>query len=75
MSGLEHRLAAIGYRVERRSADCWRVERVGPPSDSLADRRAVSARRRSLSLWLDRLRDRDRQQAIRYRICLASEIK
>jgi hypothetical protein len=71
MGSLENRLAAIGYRVERRAADCWRVEYVGPSAGVPAGRSSAPVRSRALALWLDRLRDRPQPAA--YRICLASE--
>jgi len=71
MGSLENRLAAIGYRVKRRAADCWRVEHVGPSAGIPTGRSSAPVRSRALTFWLDRLRDR--RQSTAYRICLASE--
>ncbi len=73
MSSVQNRLAAIGYRVERRDLECWRVERIGPPSGDLTGYSAAPMQSRALSRWLDRLRDRPERPA--YRLCLASAIE
>lgn len=73
MSGLEHRLATIGYSIKGRAAECWRVERIAPPSDNLGDRRAEGVHGYSLLRWLNRLSDQPQSTA--YRISLASTIE
>jgi hypothetical protein len=73
MSGLEYRLATIGYCVTGRAAECWRVEQIGPPSANLVGRCAEPVHGHSFLRWLNRLSDRPQSTA--YRISLASEIE
>jgi hypothetical protein len=67
MGNLENQLTAIGYRVGKRPACCWRVERVGPPLGERGRRAAAPMRSRALSRWLDRLCDRAPSAAYRIR--------
>jgi len=70
MDDLEHQLARIGYRGNRREPECWRVVPVGP-SMPIPGGVASSRRRRNrgpiLRLWLDRLSDPELPSP--YRIC------
>jgi hypothetical protein len=72
MSGVENRLAAIGYRVDKPAVDCWRVERIERPVGEPALQCYSSGLRdHALSLWLDRLRDRPKPAV--YRVCRVRE--
>jgi hypothetical protein len=72
MSGVKSRLSASGDRVIR-EVGCWRIEQIRPASPGPAGRASVPQRSRSLSLWLNLLRDRPGSPA--YRIRPASEVK
>jgi hypothetical protein len=70
MDDVEHQLARIGYRGDRREAECWRVAPVEP---HLPIPRGAAACRRSrdhspvLRFWLTRLRNPPLPSP--YRIC------
>jgi hypothetical protein len=65
MKGLENRLAAIGFRPTRRGSECWRVERIEPLCRSPFAPGSDPAPRRALSVWLDRLTDRQKPNVYR----------
>jgi hypothetical protein len=67
MSSVDSWLAGSGDRTGNRDFDCWRVEQIGLPPMGFVTHRSTSQRSRTLSLWLNRLRDRPGSPA--YRIC------
>jgi hypothetical protein len=72
MSSARNWAAISGYRTARQDLDYWHVEQIGPTFEETLTERAPR-RSRTLSLWLDRLRDRPGLPA--YRVCVASETK
>jgi len=68
-NGVEQRLVAIGFRLQRRDADCWRVEPVGDAFGDADQRRFDPSHSVLLAAWAERLRER--QTIPIYRICAA----
>ena len=73
MNGIENRLRAVGYHIDDDRADCWRVERIGPPSGGPDCDHPRGASNRALALWLSLLRDPSRRPIYRVHRASASE--
>jgi hypothetical protein len=73
MNGIENRLRAIGYHIDDDRADCWRVERTGPPSGCPDCDAPPAPSSRALALWLSLLRDPSRRPIYRVDRASASE--